>query len=199
MRTPTTADLAGKVSFIDHGMEETDALSTALVVGWHRSNFFLNLPSDAVDGQGNCLVIYYAGTGDNYWGTRIFKEPHGYRMWMNQSLGHDGWQGWISLPTSADLAAITPGSIGAMSVYPHDIELTPDVGTGHGGVIDFHFNGSKEDFTSRIVESGNGVIWMNGLTVRTDMHPSVSLARNTALFPTDTTPTSNGAINWTYG
>lgn len=33
--------------------------------------------------------------------------------------------------------------------------------SGHGGYLDFHFNGSTDDFTSRIIESANGVLELN--------------------------------------
>lgn len=34
---------------------------------------------------------------------------------------------------------------------------------GHGGYIDFHFNNSSADYTSRIIESASGVLYANGV------------------------------------
>lgn len=34
---------------------------------------------------------------------------------------------------------------------------------GHGGFIDFHFNNSSADYTSRIIESASGVLYANGV------------------------------------
>ena len=45
-----------------------------------------------------------------------------------------------------------------MSVTPRRIEFTSEAGAGDGGYLDFHFEGSTEDFTSRIIESHEGVL-----------------------------------------
>lgn len=39
---------------------------------------------------------------------------------------------------------------------------------GYGGVIDFHYNGSTSDYTSRIIEGSSGVLHINGVTINTD-------------------------------
>lgn len=44
------------------------------------------------------------------------------------------------------------------SIAPASIELTPSSGANHGGFIDFHYNGSSSDKTSRIWEQQQGVI-----------------------------------------
>lgn len=36
-------------------------------------------------------------------------------------------------------------------------------GTGHGGYLDFHYDGSGADYTSRIIESANGTLSINGV------------------------------------
>ena len=36
-------------------------------------------------------------------------------------------------------------------------------GTGHGGYLDFHYDGSGADYTSRIIESANGTLSVNGV------------------------------------
>lgn len=48
------------------------------------------------------------------------------------------------------------------------IELRPGANVGHGGLIDFHFNGSASDYTARIMEDAKGHITIlapNGLNV----------------------------------
>ena len=54
----------------------------------------------------------------------------------------------------------------ADSVYllknPGSIEMYPGTSAGHGGFIDFHYNSSSADYTSRIIESGSGKITING-------------------------------------
>lgn len=50
----------------------------------------------------------------------------------------------------------------------NNIELVPASGLNHGGFIDFHYEGSTEDFTSRIIEGGEGKLNItapNGVTV----------------------------------
>ena len=50
-----------------------------------------------------------------------------------------------------------------MSSAPTSIEFTgTKSSTGHGGFIDFHYNGSTSDYTSRIIESASGTLSING-------------------------------------
>ena len=54
---------------------------------------------------------------------------------------------------------VTPSAIGAAASSHQDhpsIELHPGANVGHGGFIDFHYNNSSADYTSRIWESVNG-------------------------------------------
>lgn len=41
------------------------------------------------------------------------------------------------------------------------IELNPGSSVGHGGFIDFHYNGSNADYTSRIIEEANETLSVN--------------------------------------
>lgn len=47
-------------------------------------------------------------------------------------------------------------------IQPTSIELDPGKSAGHGGYIDFHFNGDQSDYTSRIYEPVKGVLQYNG-------------------------------------
>lgn len=52
------------------------------------------------------------------------------------------------------------------------IDLKPSSTAGNGGLVDFHYNGSSEDYTSRIIEDAQGkvnIIAPNGFTVN-DKH-----------------------------
>lgn len=42
------------------------------------------------------------------------------------------------------------------SLNPASIELIPSSSASHGGYIDFHYNGSTSDYTSRIIEDASG-------------------------------------------
>lgn len=47
-------------------------------------------------------------------------------------------------------------------IQPTSIELDPGKSAGHGGYIDFHFNGDQSDYTSRIYEPVKGILKYNG-------------------------------------
>lgn len=55
----------------------------------------------------------------------------------------------------------------AESIKPTCIELSPSSNSNHGGYIDFHYNGSSADYTSRIIEAGNGNVTLNGNKILT--------------------------------
>ena len=55
------------------------------------------------------------------------------------------------------------GNIGGSIGLALSLEFTGIPSTaGHGGFIDFHYNGSSADYTSRIIESNNGLLAING-------------------------------------
>lgn len=47
-------------------------------------------------------------------------------------------------------------------IKPQTIELGTDIANDTGGFIDFHYNGSSADYTSRIIESAPGTVSVNG-------------------------------------
>ncbi len=51
---------------------------------------------------------------------------------------------------------VTAGINSCMPGTPAAIELNPGTGAIHGGFIDFHYKGSTEDYTARIIEGING-------------------------------------------
>ena len=57
---------------------------------------------------------------------------------------------------------------GKMSASIHCIELNSSGSlANYGGFIDFHFNGSTSDYTSRIIENASGQISINNVTITT--------------------------------
>ena len=55
--------------------------------------------------------------------------------------------------------ALSGHSHDGQSINPTGIELNTNGGlNGYGGYIDFHFNGSQEDYTSRIFEEAEGIL-----------------------------------------
>lgn len=53
------------------------------------------------------------------------------------------------------------------SISPTAIELFPGASAGNGGYIDFHYNNSSADYTSRLIESPSGKVKLNGNTIFT--------------------------------
>ena len=76
--------------------------------------------------------------------------------------------------------------------YVEYIEFNNTTGAGHGGHLDFHFNGSSDDYTSRIIESSIGKLSVN----------SVYMSNGNAVIGESTTDTSHyiqiggGRICW---
>lgn len=56
--------------------------------------------------------------------------------------------------------------IRGQAIEPQRIELGHGIANNSGGYIDFHHNGSTGDYTSRIIESANGTININGTTFK---------------------------------
>ena len=65
------------------------------------------------------------------------------------------------LPVTCDLSGTY------LAKNPGYIEMMPGSSAAHGGYIDFHYNSSSADYTSRIIESGSGTLNINGSTFTT--------------------------------
>ena len=79
--------------------------------------------------------------------------------------------------TGATEAVIARKNLGAMPARPIAIELgaaTP-VDWGHGGFIDFHFNGEQADYTSRIAEYAKGRLYIHGSLHLITNEPNVGI------------------------
>ena len=57
-----------------------------------------------------------------------------------------------------------------MTATPAQLEFKGTTSSsGHGGYIDFHYNGSTADYTSRIIEGSSGTLTLNGMAVNSSM------------------------------
>lgn len=99
--------------------------------------------------------------------------PQRGRTWKREYAPNTGWSDYWSysftnndvIPienggTGATTAAGALAALGAMSERPMGIELGQNLhsSSNFGGYIDFHFNGSTADYTSRLIEADSGVI-----------------------------------------
>lgn len=93
-----------------------------------------------------------------------------YRMYLDTTTGYPSGV-WHEYYTTANKP--TPKEIGALDLKPAFIELTPTTTAKNGGYIDFHYNGSTDDYTSRILEGSSGKLMIeapNGLVVSDNLH-----------------------------
>ena len=63
----------------------------------------------------------------------------------------------VAIPTTFSNTFTTKGPT-TINNGAGTIELLPSDSTTDGGIIDFHFSGSSEDYTSRIIEDGSGQV-----------------------------------------
>ena len=96
--------------------------------------------------------------------------------WGDNAIYHAGNS---NLPTVRwNCSSLTAnGSIEAKAnLYGQSLKfLNINSSSGHGGFIDFHFNGNTEDYTSRIIEDANGQLSLYVATVRIGKSNSANL------------------------
>jgi len=73
------------------------------------------------------------------------KDTKDYRMFLDSSTGNPSGE-WHEYYTSAT------------ELRPPFIELMPSADAANGGFVDFHYRGSTEDYTARIIEELEGVL-----------------------------------------
>lgn len=90
------------------------------------------------------------------------------RLWWRTKNSRNGWKNWKEIyhAGNSNLSTVpwncssltANGSVEAKAnLYGQSLEfLNIASSAGHGGFIDFHFNGSTEDYTSRIIEDASG-------------------------------------------
>ena len=116
------------------------------------TNSITNLPDD-YDGDGafELVVTGIGGSSDNTYCTQWLKSYISNKIWVRTQKNWQTpwyWTDWKRIPLMSEV--ITQGTDG--------IELGTNATVAHGGYIDFHFNGSTEDYTSRLIESSQGTI-----------------------------------------
>lgn len=99
------------------------------------------------------------------------------KTYNGYTLGAACAKGVATSATSGNSDLITSGAVysavngghkhQAESIEPGGIEFRPSSSAGHGGYIDFHYNGSTSDYTSRVIESTSGTLTLNGNKILT--------------------------------
>lgn len=132
--------------------------------------------------------------------TQNFKSifsTDGRNLWISSlKINKDNFDGVLPIEkggTNATTSRQALNNLGAMPSYPSQIELITPINSSHGGYIDFHFNGSTADFTSRIIEDSKGILNLNyGYSVKIGniLNPPIILndAENSIIFGTFTNP-----------
>ena len=114
------------------------------------SNAIANLPSDLGSGAFELVVTGIAA--DGLYCTQWLKSYERNKVWVRTQVSSKEpwvWRDWEQVVMSGT-SVLTPNGIELGELVPSTV--------GHGGYIDFHFNGSTADYTSRLIETDNGVI-----------------------------------------
>ena len=96
--------------------------------------------------------------------------------WGDYAIYHAGNSNLSTVPWNCS-SLVANGSVEAKAkLYGQCIEFSNIASSsGHGGFIDFHFNGNTEDYTSRIIEDAKGQLSLYVATVRIGKSNSANL------------------------
>lgn len=132
------------------------------------------ITASSISEGGTTLARKYMGmeVANGYWGLKPNGSNAVYVRTTTLGLipyqsGGSGTIGTSSWPFSTIYGStIYEGGTALSSKYlairPVSIEFNPPATAGHGGYIDFHFNGSTADSTSRIIEYASGYLLVSG-------------------------------------
>lgn len=126
------------------------------------------------DASDNKMTYAYLGFA-NYDGLnlRISKTDI---KWGDYAIYHAGNSNLSTVPWNCS-SLVANGSVEAKAkLYGQCIEFSNIASSsGHGGFIDFHFNGNTEDYTSRIIEDANRQLTLCAKTIRIGKSNSANL------------------------
>lgn len=127
------------------------------------------------DASDNKMTYAYLGFA-NYDGLNLRISETDIK-WGDSAIYHAGNSNLSTVPWKCS-SLVANGSVEAKAkLYGQCIEFSNIASSsGHGGFIDFHFNGSTEDYTSRIIESASGKLHLVASLVRIGNGPSVTFA-----------------------
>lgn len=126
------------------------------------------------DASDNKMTYAYLGFA-NYDGLnlRIFETDI---KWGNNAIYHAGNSNLPTVPWNCS-SLVANGSVEAKAnLYGQSLEfLNISSSANHGGFIDFHFKGSTEDYTSRIIEDAKGQLTLYAARMRIGKSNSANL------------------------
>lgn len=134
---------------IPNGANLNDYRDKGFYASYLASNSITNLPSGYDSGAFELTVT---GIGDaGTYCTQWLKSFTSNKLWVRtQTTWQEpwSWTNWEQVPVMSEV--VTQNTDG--------IELGTAATVAHGGYIDFHYQGSTDDFTSRLIELESGVI-----------------------------------------
>ena len=104
----------------------------------------------------------FAASQSATWDGQMYFDTTNKKIIFRQNNGN--YSAFYSFPaTTANVDATIATTANTMPLTPSVIELKPgSAAAGHGGAIDFHFNNSSADYTSRIIEDASGRLSISG-------------------------------------
>nr|CAI9751878.1 tail fiber protein [Caudoviricetes sp.] len=122
-------------------------------------NSIVNVPGDL--GSGAFELVVTGIDADGLYCTQWLKSHVKNKIWVRTQVSSKKpwvWKDWEQVIMS-NTPVLTPNGIELGQLLPSTV--------GHGGYIDFHYQGSTNDYTSRLIENGKGVIRDEGSFVTT--------------------------------
>ena len=177
---------AGNITFADGGL-----------------HYFLATASMTDAGRPGGDGFILDGAWDNgYWDQQLFVGSTGL-MWRKQN-GTNTWNSWAtvwdSLNSNLSTVAWNASAFqaGGLSTYgASSIEFKTASGDASGGFIDFHYNGSTADYTSRIIENASGRLAITGQLAVAGALSSASLTTTGGISCSTLTASGNVGIGTT--
>ena len=140
---------------IPNGANLNDYRDKGFYASYLAKNSIINLPSD-FDDNGAFELVVTGISDDGAYCTQWLKSYERNVIWVRTQVNYK--EPWVWRDWERVIMATTP------ILTPNGMELgelLPST-AGHGGFIDFHFNGSTEDYTTRIIESQSGRLGVYG-------------------------------------
>lgn len=136
---------------IPNGANLNDYRDKGFYASYLAQNSITNIPSDLGSGAFELVVT---GIGnDGVYCSQWLKSFFSNKIWVRTQYNYQepwSWTGWELIVTSDSTPVISLNGL--------ELGKSLSSTANYGGFIDFHYNGSTEDYTSRLMETEKGVI-----------------------------------------